>query len=92
MCPSIIAFGRTIIITLALLPPNALSPPFFLHMCTQAAGAKAIKDECEAELAVALPLLESALAALNTLTKVGSSASMQQPTLGEAERLRPAPG
>lgn len=36
----------------------------------QAAGAKAIKDECEAELAVALPLLKSALDALNTLTKV----------------------
>ena len=27
------------------------------------------QDECEAELAVALPLLESALAALNTLSK-----------------------
>jgi hypothetical protein len=36
----------------------------------QAAGAKAIKDECEAELAVALPLLKGALEALNTLTKV----------------------
>ena len=31
--------------------------------------AKAIKDECEGELAVAMPLLESALQALNTLTK-----------------------
>ena len=31
--------------------------------------AKAIKDECESELAVAMPLLESALKALNTLTK-----------------------
>jgi hypothetical protein len=28
-----------------------------------------LQDECEGELAVALPLLESALAALNTLTK-----------------------
>ncbi|KIY97683.1 Dynein heavy chain 3, axonemal [Monoraphidium neglectum] len=36
---------------------------------TKAAAAKAIKDECEGELAVAMPLLESALAALNTLTK-----------------------
>lgn len=27
------------------------------------------QDECEGELAVAMPLLESALAALNTLTK-----------------------
>ncbi len=36
----------------------------------KAAAAKAIKDECEGELAVALPMLEAALAALNTLTKV----------------------
>jgi hypothetical protein len=28
-----------------------------------------VQDECEGELAVAMPLLESALAALNTLTK-----------------------
>ncbi|GLI63290.1 hypothetical protein VaNZ11_006196 [Volvox africanus] len=35
----------------------------------KAASAKAIKDECEADLAVALPLLESALKALDTLTK-----------------------
>lgn len=28
-----------------------------------------MQDECEGELAVAMPLLESALAALNTLTK-----------------------
>ena len=35
----------------------------------KAAEAKAIKDECEGELAVAMPLLESALNALNTLTK-----------------------
>ena len=35
----------------------------------KAAAAKAIKDECEADLAVALPLLESALKALDTLTK-----------------------
>ncbi|XP_073489206.1 dynein axonemal heavy chain 7 isoform X1 [Aquarana catesbeiana] len=34
----------------------------------QALAAKAIKDECDSELAAALPLLESALAALNTLT------------------------
>ncbi len=33
-----------------------------------AAKAKAIKDECEADLAEALPALESALVALNTLT------------------------
>eukprot|EP00878_Enallax_costatus_P031925 GHUV01034994.1.p1 GENE.GHUV01034994.1~~GHUV01034994.1.p1 ORF type:complete len:506 (+),score=169.08 GHUV01034994.1:358-1875(+) len=35
----------------------------------KAAAAKAIKDECEGELAVAMPMLESALTALNTLTK-----------------------
>lgn len=34
----------------------------------QAVAAKAIKDECDADLAVAMPILESALAALNTLT------------------------
>lgn len=34
-----------------------------------AAAAKAIKDDCESELAVAMPMLESALAALDTLTK-----------------------
>lgn len=34
----------------------------------QAEGAKAIKDECDAELAKAMPILNSAIAALNTLT------------------------
>ncbi|XP_060945031.1 dynein axonemal heavy chain 7 [Limanda limanda] len=34
----------------------------------QAMAAKAIKDDCDADLAVAMPILESALAALNTLT------------------------
>ncbi|CAJ1078792.1 dynein heavy chain 7%2C axonemal [Xyrichtys novacula] len=34
----------------------------------QAMAAKAIKDECDADLAEAMPILESALAALNTLT------------------------
>ncbi|GMH33280.1 hypothetical protein BSKO_01114 [Bryopsis sp. KO-2023] len=35
----------------------------------EAAKVKAIKDECEADLAEAMPLLESALKALDTLTK-----------------------
>ena len=35
----------------------------------KAAAAKKIKDDCEAELSVALPLLQSALKALDTLTK-----------------------
>lgn len=34
----------------------------------QASEAQAIKDECDADLAEAIPILESALAALNTLT------------------------
>jgi dynein heavy chain len=32
-------------------------------------AASPLQDECEGELAVAMPLLESALVALNTLTK-----------------------
>jgi dynein heavy chain len=35
----------------------------------QAEGAKAIKDECDAELAHAMPILNAAIAALNTLTQ-----------------------
>lgn len=35
----------------------------------QAKEAKAIKDECDAELAVVMPSLKSALAALDTLTQ-----------------------
>jgi hypothetical protein len=34
----------------------------------QAEAAQAIKDECDAELAKAMPVLNSAIAALNTLT------------------------
>ena len=34
----------------------------------QAREAQAIKDECDADLAEAIPILNSALAALNTLT------------------------
>jgi dynein heavy chain len=34
----------------------------------QAMGAKAIKDECDHDLAEAMPILNSALSALNTLT------------------------
>lgn len=34
----------------------------------QAKAAQAIKDECDADLAEAMPILNSALAALNTLT------------------------
>ncbi|XP_053363484.1 dynein axonemal heavy chain 7-like [Clarias gariepinus] len=35
----------------------------------KAMAAKAIKDECDADLAVAMPILEAALAALDTLTQ-----------------------
>ena len=34
----------------------------------QASAAQAIKDECDSDLAEAIPILNSALAALNTLT------------------------
>lgn len=43
----------------------------------QAMAAKAIKDECDADLAGALPILESALSALDTLT-----AQVRQPRAG----------
>ncbi|KAM7380824.1 hypothetical protein PAMP_004096 [Pampus punctatissimus] len=39
----------------------------------QAMAAKAIKDECDADLAEAMPILESALSALNTLTTQDSA-------------------
>lgn len=38
------------------------------HYYLQAKAAQAIKDECDANLAEAMPILEAALAALNTLT------------------------
>lgn len=38
----------------------------------------AAQDECEGELAVAMPLLEAALAALNTLTKASLATPCQQ--------------
>ncbi|KAL7881400.1 hypothetical protein AOLI_G00082480 [Acnodon oligacanthus] len=50
----------------------------------QAMAAKAIKDECDADLAVALPILESALAALDTLTPQDITVvkSMKSPPAG----------
>ncbi|XP_076854479.1 dynein axonemal heavy chain 7 isoform X2 [Brachyhypopomus gauderio] len=50
----------------------------------QAVAAKAIKDECDADLAVALPIMESALAALNTLTPQDITVvkSMKSPPAG----------
>lgn len=39
-----------------------------VNYCFQAKAAQAIKDDCDADLAVAMPILESAMAALNTLT------------------------
>ncbi|XP_074514231.1 dynein axonemal heavy chain 7 isoform X2 [Sebastes fasciatus] len=49
----------------------------------QAMAAKAIKDECDADLAVAMPILESALSALNTLTNQDITVvkSMKSPPL-----------
>ncbi|XP_060113048.1 dynein axonemal heavy chain 7 [Heteronotia binoei] len=50
----------------------------------QAMAAKAIKDECDADLAEALPILESALAALDTLTPQDITVvkSMKSPPAG----------
>ncbi|XP_043929631.1 dynein axonemal heavy chain 7 [Protopterus annectens] len=50
----------------------------------QAMAAKAIKDECDADLAEALPILESALAALDTLTTQDITVvkSMKSPPAG----------
>ena len=51
----------------------------------QAMDAKAIKDECDADLAVAIPILEAALHALNTLT---SAVSYYMNTLAIIVRLK----
>ncbi|KAH0621603.1 hypothetical protein JD844_023101 [Phrynosoma platyrhinos] len=50
----------------------------------QAMAAKAIKDECDADLAEAMPILESALAALDTLTAQDITVvkSMKSPPAG----------
>ncbi|XP_031440303.1 dynein axonemal heavy chain 7 [Clupea harengus] len=50
----------------------------------QAMAAKAIKDECDADLAVAMPILESALSALDTLTQqdITMVKSMKSPPAG----------
>ncbi|CAK9103626.1 Dynein axonemal heavy chain 7 (Axonemal beta dynein heavy chain 7) (Ciliary dynein heavy chain 7) (Dynein heavy chain-like protein 2) (hDHC2) [Durusdinium trenchii] len=50
----------------------------------KAKSAKAIKDECEADLEQAMPILESALAALNTLSKndITEVKSMKSPPDG----------
>lgn len=51
----------------------------------EAAKVKAIKDECEADLAEALPALEAAEQALNTLTKndITEVKGMKSPPYGE---------
>jgi len=50
----------------------------------KADAAKAIKDDCEAELSVAMPMLDAALQALNTLTKndITEVKSMKSPPSG----------
>ncbi len=50
----------------------------------QAASAQALKDECEAELAEAIPALEAAIAALNTLKPADITIvkSMKNPPAG----------
>ena len=42
----------------------------------QAKAAKAIKDECDADLSEAIPILNSALAALDTLTPAVSHSAI----------------
>lgn len=64
----------------------------------EAAKVKAIKDECEADLAEAMPLLEAALKALDTLTKndITEVKGMKSPPSGAGEgwggRLRQGSG
>ena len=50
----------------------------------QAMAAKAIKDDCDKDLSVAMPILNAALAALNTLTPADITVvkSMKQPPGG----------
>ena len=50
----------------------------------KAAAAKTIKDSCDAELAVAIPILESAIKALNTLNKndIGEVKALKNPPAG----------
>jgi dynein heavy chain len=50
----------------------------------QAMGAKAIKDECDADLAEAIPILNSALKALDTLkpSDIGEVKAMKSPPDG----------
>jgi hypothetical protein len=56
----------------------------------EAAKVKAIKDECEADLAEAMPLLEAALKALDTLTKndITEVKGMKSPPSGEGLVLK----
>ena len=49
----------------------------------QAAQSQALKDECEAELAEAIPALEAAIAALNTLKVLTSFVQILFPLRGE---------
>lgn len=52
---------------------------------TEAAKVQAIKDECEADLAEALPALQAAIKALDTLTKndITEVKGMKSPPAGE---------
>ncbi len=63
---------------MCLVPQFTIRPVVTLPSCLP---SQVIKDECEGELAVAMPLLESALVALNTLTKadVSEVKSMKSP-------------
>lgn len=53
----------------------------------EAAKVQAIKDECEADLAEALPALQAAIKALDTLTKndITEVKGMKSPPQGEPQ-------
>jgi dynein heavy chain len=57
----------------------------------EAAKVQAIKDECEADLAEALPALKAAVEALNTLTKndITEVKGMKSPPAGEGVSVFP---
>lgn len=54
----------------------------------KATEAQALKDECESELAEAIPALEAALSALNTL-KVKQMSANRSASMGQDLLIRP---
>jgi dynein heavy chain len=58
----------------------------------EAAKVQAIKDECEADLAEAMPALQAAIRALDTLTKndITEVKGMKSPPAGEGRCITPS--